>query len=153
DASSQRFRYEVNPRFGATSLGQTINRNPVVVTGLVRMDVGFTRERQLLTQSLDRGRARTGDRSTDQDIKGLSGALIPPNPMALVLRLGDSLQLTRKQADSVALFNRRYVTRLDSIWTPVAKWLADLPPNYDRGAAYGRYRAARESSVDVLLDL
>ena len=40
--------------------------------------------------------------------------------------------------------NRRYVIRLDSIWSPVAKYLAALPDNYDKDEAYSRYRRARE---------
>ncbi len=153
DASARRFKYEINPRFGATNLNQTLNRNPVVVTAQVRMDIGFTRERQLLTQSLDRGRGRQGDKATDQELKGLSNGLIPPNPMALVLQQADSLKLTRRQADSLSALNRRYTVRLDSIWTPVAKYLASLPEGYDPGAAYERYRRAREASVDMLISI
>ena len=153
DPSTRAFRYEVNSRFGATSLSQTVNRNPVVVSAQVRMDVGFTRERQLLTQSLDRGRGRPGAKSTDQDIKGLSGALIPANPMVLLLQQADSLKLTRKQADSLSAMNRRYMVKSDSIWTPVAKFLADLPAVYSRSEAYDRFRQAREASVDMLLTI
>src|SRR4029078_3064299 len=40
-----------------------------------------------------------------------------------------------------------------SIWSPVAKYLAALPDNYDRDAAYTRYRHAREASVDLLVKL
>jgi hypothetical protein len=153
DAASRTFRYDVNPRFGATSLTQTVNRNPVVLTAQIRIDVGFARERQLLTQSLDRGRARPGARSNDQSIRGMGATLIPPNPMSLILAQGDSLRLTRKQADSLATLNFAYSQRLDSIWTPVSRYLASLPENYDRAGAYERYRDAREASVDVLIAL
>ncbi|MEP6690593.1 MAG: carboxypeptidase regulatory-like domain-containing protein [Gemmatimonadaceae bacterium] len=153
DPAARRFAYDVNPRFGATSLGQTLNRNPVVVTALVRLDIGFTRERQLLTQSLDRGRGRPGDRSSDQDVRSLSGALIPANPMALMLAQADSLKLTRQQADSLSRLNRVYTLFADSVWTPVAKYLAALPAGYDPARAYARFRGAREASVDELLAL
>jgi hypothetical protein len=151
DPVKQSFKYDVNPRFGATSLAQTINRNPVTLTAQVRIDVGYTRERQLLTQSLDRGRVRPGTKSTDQDIRGMSGALIPANPMSRILARADSLKLTRVQADSLSMLNRRYSIRFDSIWTPVAKYLAALPADYDRGEAYERYREARVRSVDALI--
>ena len=153
DPATQRFRYEVNPRFGSTNPRETVNRNPVVVTAQFRLDVGFTRERQLLTQSLDRGRTRGGTRSTDQDIRGMSGTLIPQNAMSLIMRQADSLKLTRKQADSISVLNRVYVIAYDSIWTPVAKYLAGLPDQYDRAAAYDRYRRAREETIDVLMRL
>ncbi|MEO7359629.1 MAG: hypothetical protein ABI120_04825, partial [Gemmatimonadaceae bacterium] len=151
DNTAKRFRYEVNPRFGATDASQTLMRNPVVVTAQVRLDVGYTRERQLLTQSLDRGRVRPGNQSTDTELRGMGGTLIPPNPMTLILAQADSLKLTRLQADSLAMLNRVYSIAFENIWTPVAQSLAALPPNYDRKAAYEQYRAAREASIDVLL--
>ena len=153
DPAAQRFRYEVNPRFGSTNPRENLNRNPVVVTAQFRVDIGFTRERQLLTQSLDRGRTRSGSRSTDQDIRGMSSTLIPQNAMSLIMRQADSLKLTRKQADSISALNRVYVVAYDSIWTPVAKYLAGLPEQYDRAAAYDRYRRAREETIDVLMRL
>jgi len=42
---------------------------------------------------------------------------------------------------------------MDSIWTPVAKALASLPTDYDRGSAYSRYREAREATIDVLMTI
>ena len=153
DPAAGRFRYEVNPRFGATNLAQTISRNPVVVTAQLRLDVGFARERQLLTQSLDRGRARPGAPPSDQTLRGMGATLIPANPMALLLAQSDSLGLTRVQADSLATLNRGYLRTLDSIWTPVATALAALPAGYDRAVAYARYRGAREASVDALAAL
>ncbi|HEX3868668.1 MAG TPA: hypothetical protein VHV78_18025, partial [Gemmatimonadaceae bacterium] len=68
-----------------------------------------------------------------------------------ILGDADKLRLTEGQADSIAAFNREYVVRLDSIWTPVAKYYADLPEDYDQDAAYERYRRAREASVDLLV--
>ena len=61
------------------------------------------------------------------------------------------MNLTGDQADSIATLNRWYVVRVDSIWTPVSKALASLPEHYDHNAAYNRYRAAREATVDLLL--
>ncbi|HMI55739.1 MAG TPA: hypothetical protein VK494_06105, partial [Gemmatimonadaceae bacterium] len=57
------------------------------------------------------------------------------------------------QADSIATMNRRYVIRLDSIWSPVAKYLAALPDNYNKDEAYSHYQRAREGSVDMLIKL
>ena len=47
--------------------------------------------------------------------------------------------------------NRTYTVALDSIWTPVAKYLAELPKEYDQGDAYARYTEARKASVDQLI--
>src|SRR6478672_5378010 len=70
-----------------------------------------------------------------------------------MLRQAEILKLTPEQGDSIATLNRFYMTRLDSIWTPVAKYLAQLPKGpYDQDDAYARYKAAREASVDLLLE-
>lgn len=151
DATNRKFRYEVNPRFGATNASQTLARNPVAVSAQVRLDIGYTRERQLLTQSLDRGRVRAGTQSTDSELRAMGGTLIPPNPMTLILAQADSLKLTRVQADSLTTLNRAYSLAFEEIWTPVAQSLAALPINYNRKTAYEQYRAARESSIDELL--
>jgi hypothetical protein len=155
DPETRRFKYEVNQRFGSTRPQQTINRaSPVTITALVQIDLGPTRERQQLTQMLDRGRTREGSISTEQSLRSqyVTGGVVP-NPFISMLRQADQLQLTAEQGDSIATLNRFYMTRLDSIWTPVAKYLAGLPKGkYDQDAAYDRYRSARESSVDLLLE-
>jgi hypothetical protein len=43
--------------------------------------------------------------------------------------------------------------KLDSIWSPTAKYLAGLPERYDQDEAYDHYRRARETSVDALVKL
>ena len=51
----------------------------------------------------------------------------------------------------MAVLNRAFSIKLDSAWSPVAKYLATLPVEYDQNDAYGRYREAREISVDALI--
>jgi hypothetical protein len=75
------------------------------------------------------------------------------NPLPQILRQADTLKLTGDQADSIATLNRWYSIKIDSIWSPVSKALAALPDHYDHNAAYGRYRAAREATVDLLLKI
>lgn len=147
------FVYQVNPRFGNTSPGVSAFRNPVALTAVVRVDVGPTRERQILTRTLDEGRKTPGPKATSAELRaayGMGGLL---NPMAVILRSSDSLRLTGKQADSIAMLNRWYLIRLDSIWSPVVRTYAALPDRYSQGAAYARYVHAREASVDLLIRL
>jgi hypothetical protein len=73
-----------------------------------------------------------------------------PNPMAQILRQQDTLKLTGPQADSIATLNRWYTIRVDSIWSPVAKYLAGLPDRYDDDEAYEHYLRARRATVDLL---
>ncbi len=153
DPSAQRFRYEVNERFGGTNRAISGMRNPVTLTAMLRFDLGPMRERQLLTQQLDRGRRREGTRMPEAMFRGLynGGGLL--NPMATVLRQQDSLRLSAPQADSIAVLNRAYTVRVDAIWAPLAREFAALPDNYDRDEVYGRYMRARKQTVDLLSNL
>ncbi|MEP6989918.1 MAG: TonB-dependent receptor [bacterium] len=150
---SNRYKYEVNPRFGSTNPQFQTFRAPVTLTMQLRVDVGPSRERQQLTQALDRGRTRDGQKAPEGLLKAIYGTGGVLNPMAQILRQADTLDLTGPQADSIASMNRTYTIRLDSIWSPVAKRLATLPDRYDQGAAYQLYKTARESSVDLLITL
>jgi hypothetical protein len=150
DPATRQYKYSVNPRFGATSITQTASRLPVTLTAMMRLDVGPTFERQMLTQMLDRGRTLNGQKAPELALKAY-GSIGVINPMAQILRQADTLQLTAQQADSIAVLNRAYTIKLDSVWSPVAKYLAALPDRYDQGEAYDRYRIAREASVDALI--
>jgi hypothetical protein len=118
---------------------------------MMRFDLGPSRERQLLTQQLDRGRGRSGDKPTEQFLRAYYSTGGLTNPLASILRQADTLGLTGPQADSIATMNRRYVVRLDSIWSPIVSYFATLPDIYSHDEAYRRYRRARESSVDMLI--
>ena len=150
DPATKRYTYEVNQRFGATDPSRSVFRVPVTLTAMMRVDVGPTRERQMLTSMLDRGRSAPGDRLPEPFLKAMLGGGGFPNPLAAILRQQDSLHLTPTQADSIATLNRWYSVRLDSIWTPVAAYLGSLPNRYDQSDAYDRYLTARRTSVDLL---
>ncbi len=151
DPNAGRFIYDVNPRFGATSQAVSAVRNPVAITLSLRLDLGPTRERQNLTQTLDRGRTRAGTRMPGSFLRAVYGSGGIINPIATILGQADSLQLTGPQADSLATLNRWYVTHLDSVWTPVIRHYVALPDHYDKAEVYDRYRKAREASVDLLV--
>jgi hypothetical protein len=151
DPQTQRYTYDVNQRFGSTTPAFTAVRAPVTVTAMMRFDLGPTRERQALTQQLDRGRSLRGTKAPEPMLKAIYGSGGIPNPLSTILRQADTLQLTGPQADSIATMNRRYVISLDSIWAPVAKYLAALPDSYNKNEAYARYQHAREASVDMLI--
>jgi hypothetical protein len=153
DSTAKRYKYEVNPRFGSTNPQFSTFRAPVTLTMQLRVDVGPTRERQQLTQQLDRGRKTQGQKMPEFMLKAMYGSGGIVNPIAQMLRQSDTLELTGVQADSLASMNRAYTTALDSIWTPVAKYLAELGQHYDQGDAYAHYTDARKASVDLLITL
>ena len=150
NVATQRYKYDVNQRFGSSNPLFQQFRTPVTVTAMFRFDIGPTREQQSLTQQLNLGRRNDGNKLNEGILRAIyaNGGLV--NPLATILRQSDTLQLTAVQADSLATMNRWYLVRLDSVWSPVHKFLAALPNDYDEGEAYARYKSARESSVDLL---
>lgn len=153
DPATRAFRYQVNPRFGSTSPRVQQLRAPVIVTLSVRIDLGPSRERQVLLQELDRGRGRAGEKVPEYVLKSAyaNGGLI--NPMTQMLRQSDVLSLTGAQADSIATMNREYTVRLDSIWSATTHYWAALPSGYDRDRAYNQYKRSREATIDLLIAL
>lgn len=153
DPVTQRYRYDVNRRFGATNPAFNQFRAPVTLTALLRFDVGPTRERQMLTQQLDRGRRTQGTRAPEMLLRAMFGNGGIPNPMATILRDQDTLRLTSAQADSIATLNRQYIIKLDGIWSPIVREFSALPDAYDHDEVYHRYIVARRQTVDLLRQL
>jgi hypothetical protein len=147
------YKYEVNRRFGATNPAFNQFRAPVTLTVLLRFDVGPTRERQMLTQQLDRGRRTQGTKVPEMMLRAMFGNGGIPNPMATILRDQDTLHLTSAQADSIATLNRQYIVKLDGIWSPIVREFSLLPDTFDHDEAYHRYIVARRQTVDLLKEL
>ena len=153
DPAAPKFRYEVNRRFGATDPQLNPFRAPVTLTAILRFDVGPTRERQMLTQQLDRGRRRDGQKAPEMLLRAMFGNGGIPNPLAQILREQDTLQLSSAQADSIATMNRQYIIKLDGIWSPIVREFTTLPDDYDHDEVYHRYIVARRQTVDLLRSL
>ena len=152
DPAKNRYIYEVNQRFGATRPQLLTQRAPVVLTTTFKVDLGPTRERQNLMQQLASGRTTTGSRAPEALFRVLGTNAIL-NPMTVVLRQMDSLHLTSVQSDSLASMNRRYNYRVDSLWAPVARYLAGLPQKFQSDEAYDRYIQTRRAQVDMMTAL
>jgi hypothetical protein len=153
DATTRSYKYDVNPRFGNTNPRFQQFRSPVTLTMALKVDIGPSRERQRLTQQLDRGRLHEGPKLPASMLRTMYGSGGVLNPMAQMLRQSDTLDLTGPQADSLATMNRRYTIALDSLWSPVVKYWEEMPKDYNQGEAYGSYTHAREASVDLLIAL
>ena len=139
----------MNPRFGANRQASALNLAPMQLTLDVRFDVGPERERQDLFLQLRTGRGGKGNKMSEQQIKQRYVRSYP-NPFEQMLRQADSLGLSNDVADSIAILNKTYGKAIDSIWTPVAKYLAALPDKYDLDEAYERVRAAENQSLDKM---
>ncbi|HEX7939945.1 MAG TPA: TonB-dependent receptor, partial [Gemmatimonadaceae bacterium] len=152
DPVAKQYRYEVNQRFGNTRPQFLTLRQPVVLTTSVRIDLGATRERQNVEQWVGAGRDRPGSRLAESFYRQ-SGPGSVLNPLSTILRSQDTLKLTAKQADSIAVLNRHYTYRADSIWAPVGKKLGTLGTTYDINDAYAAYIKARRAQIDLLIKI
>ena len=149
DPTTQSYKYDVNPRFGASRQASALNLAPMRLTLDVRLDVGPERERQDLFLRLRAGRGGRGNRINEQAIK-LQYERNYPNPFEQMLRQQDSLGLSNDVADSIAVLNKMYGKAIDSIWTPVAKYLATLEQSYNLDEAYEHVRTAENASLDQM---
>src|SRR6185436_12658196 len=145
DQATQRYKYEVNQRFGSTSMQQSTSRRPVIVTAGFTLDAAPTRDWQSLRMALKRGRGAQGTKLTEVQVRNLSGALGVPNPMARMLQQREALRLTRKQADSLSMLSRAFSIKLDSLWVPLATYYNGLGEGFNEGLAHERFVDAREA--------
>lgn len=149
DPATRKFNYEVNNRFGKSGANQTVRVAPFAITMDVRIDVGPERERQRLMLDLLQGRGRDGLKRTEAQLRNQYRNSVL-NPFDLLLRQSDTLKLTLEQADSIATLNVKFNRFIDSTWTPVAKYLADLPDKFDEDDAWQKVRDAQNAVINRL---
>jgi len=152
DPTTRQYQYEVNQRFGATNPQFLVQRSPVAMTVSFKVDLGPTRERQMLSQQFGHFTKQADRRESEFSYRQMGASGIS-NPMTTILRSQDSLRLTSFQADSIASMNRRYAYRTDSLWTPVARRFAALDSTYKLGTEYERYLQARHDQIDFMISV
>lgn len=138
DAANKRFQYAVNPRFGDSRPSVTTLRAPFRVTVDVSIDIGRPVEEQQVDRWLKPGRdGRSGLKADAQELKRRYDRNVP-DLYQMVLQQADSLLLSREQVDTLQKVRAAHRVRMDSVWTSLAAYLADLPDRYDVHAAYTR---------------
>jgi hypothetical protein len=144
DPVAKEFLYAVNPRFGSTRPSQTTVRAPFRVTLSVRLEVGaplqkkeFARFRRMNALKKDSALAPVDTlRSRLADLVGDS--------YKQLLRNRDSLLLTNEQVAALTAADDRYRPRADSVWSALAKYIADTGDSPDLGEVTRRMDAARD---------
>lgn len=149
DATNDRFRYDVNPRFGNTSPANTILRSPFRVTLDVRLDLGTPLPQQQLSRWLKPGRAgRPGPKLSAAELKRRYARNVP-DPYAGILQETDSLLLTREQVEAIQSVQKVYVQRMDSLWTSLANYLASLGDKFNGAEALKRQESATDDAWEL----
>lgn len=135
DHATQRFDYEVNPRFGRTPRAQSRSRVPFRVTLDFTFDLGVPAQKQQAVRLLNPGRGeRVGTRMTADSIAAKLARQVPDVYRA-ILSESDSLLITRDQSDALRAAQPRYRARVDSLWKVVGVRLAAMESDYDANAA------------------
>jgi len=130
DSLTHRFRYDVNPRFGNTSPANSAVRVPFRVELEVSLNVAPPMSLQQLERWVGSGRTRPGRKLTLDELKTRYRRNVP-DPYDAVLEESDSLLLSAEQATALKAAQTEYLHGVDSLWTPLAEYLAGLGNSFD----------------------
>ncbi len=149
DASSDRFKYVINPRFGNTNPANTLLRVPFAVT----LDVSLSVGRQIPEQQLDRwlNPGRAGHKGPKLSAHELARryARNVPDPYSQILQQSDSLLLTPDQSDALQKADSVYRQRMDSLWNSLGEEFAALGDEYNSAEALKRQEAAVDEGWEI----
>lgn len=132
------FRYEVNPKFGTQSTAVAGLGNPFRISIDVSINLGRSPAAQQLEQNLRLRPALVGTRAPADSIKARYMRSNFTDIYRVILRMADSLALSREQMDSAAALSGALRQRVDSVYTELAVELAALPDDFDHERALRR---------------
>jgi hypothetical protein len=150
DPGARRFLYQVNSRFGSSSPATTTFRSPFRVTIDVRIDYGHSAEEQRLELNLRVKPPLAGTRASADTIKNRYVNNVFSGLYRAMLRLGDSLALSRAQAEQMQAEDKSLFARIDTVYAALATYLASLPRDYDMRKAVARVNEANSAAWKVI---
>ena len=127
DAAAQRFRYDVNPRFGDTRAFRTLSRHPFRVTIDFSLDFSVPYDMQQLRRALEpvktqgRWERRSADSIASIYLQNTS------NVHRLLLSESDSLFLSAGQIVALMTADSLYAVKVREIYLPLGRFLATQP--------------------------
>jgi hypothetical protein len=146
DATTDRFKYAINPRFGNTQPSNMLLRTPFRVTLDISLQVGRSLAQQQLDRWINPGRdGRKGPKLAAKELARRYARNVP-NPYRDILEESDSLLLTRDQADALSKADTAYRQQMDSLWMTLGDYLAALPDKYDPAEALKHQEDAVEAA-------
>jgi hypothetical protein len=150
DPAAQRFRYEVNQRFGDTRASRAVVRAPFQITLQLRLPLGPNVERQAFEMAITRVEDRRRVRRPAEEIRQ-SLAEAGAGVGLLLIQRRDTLLLTAEQITRLMEIERAHRRALDALWSPVAGDLAALPEPLDARAAYAHVRTVRQRQLELIV--
>jgi hypothetical protein len=132
DPVARRYRYDVNQRFGSTSLANNAFRSPFMVMMDVKVELGRNMYRQIGENFLESGRTRKGTPRDTTDIKNGLRSVVPGEFRQLIIAKDSLSLLTTEQYRRLTDLSERFQQREDAIVSPFAKELYELPFGWNR---------------------
>jgi hypothetical protein len=115
------------------------------------MQLGHIFTEQAVDRAVAAGRTRGADKLSPGQIKQRAMNSVF-NPVGQLLGVKDSLTfITKDQLAALTALQRRIGAQQDSVWNPVAEWLAQQPKEYDRHAVIDRVYQAQLKMFDVVV--
>ncbi|HEY4133469.1 MAG TPA: carboxypeptidase-like regulatory domain-containing protein [Gemmatimonadaceae bacterium] len=144
DQTAQRYVYQVNPRFGNTNPSLSTFRSPFRVTIDARMVLGKNGQEQAVVLNLRVKPPLAGTRASEDTIlrRYVCGTGQGSNGYSdiyrFMLRLSDSLALSREQVEKMQARQKVMRAVADSVYGQLAKYLVALPSDYSAKEAAKR---------------
>jgi hypothetical protein len=158
NATTQHFRYDVNPRFGDTRAIRTLSRQPFRVTLDFSVDLSVPYDMQQLRRALEPVRVAKNSwqrRGTDSIAALYLGNT--SNVHRLILGESDSLFLTKPQIDALLKADSLYSAKVRVIYKALGDFLATQPNGVAGKAALDSVQATTKlywpifwSQVDIM---
>jgi hypothetical protein len=136
--SSNRFQYVANQRFGSSDALRAAFANPFRLSVDVSIDIGESQESRAMKQRLA---APPNEPLGKTEIAGRL-AWRGPDLFEQVVRLADSLRLSRAQLDSLDRWNSRHAAYRDSVYDGLADFLAERKGDFGASVVQQRWHDA-----------
>ncbi|MFL5561513.1 MAG: carboxypeptidase-like regulatory domain-containing protein [Gemmatimonadaceae bacterium] len=130
DATSNRFRYDVNPRFADTRPGRTLFRNPFRITLDFRVDLSVAYPLQQLRRALEPIRGPNNS-WVDRGADSLTAFYLSRTSSIYkaLLEQSDSLFLTKSQIAGLRHADSLYSAQVRALYIPLGEFLAQRRGN------------------------
>ncbi len=133
DPIARRFLYQVNPRFGSTNPAMTTRRTPFRISLDVQLDLGHSALEQQVELNLRIRPRLAGTRAPVDTIKSRfmhAGSNGYSDLYAVLLRMADSLALSRSQVEALQREQLSMRARADTLFGALAAHLVALPTDF-----------------------
>jgi hypothetical protein len=132
DPATNGFQYAVNPRFGSTRPTETTIRAPFRMTLDVRVELGRPRRQQEFERFLEMNPLRNNhERAPVDSLRARLNDYMVSDYYDVLVRMRDSLLLTREQVTTLQTFQTAYMARADMAWQDITSDMIAHPADSD----------------------